>query len=453
MEKKNKLFIKNSLLTMSRQFISIVVGVLLLTIIARVLGPENQGKYTLITLVPLMLQTFLNLGINSATIYFVSKKEVDVNTAFNTNVLTGLILSILSVGLGIIIIQFLLLFTTKLDGVDLNQLYYILIGLPFMFLMIFLQTIYQGLQDFKMFNSMLVIQQMSNLLLVTLFIVVFDFGLMGALTAFIFGYGISVACVLVSLFKKYKLEISFRYFSWAYFKKSLNYGMKTHISNVMTFLNYRTPLLVLGLFFSSGVVGIYSVAVNYGEKLSIFSQSISSVLLPRIASMSNESDKNFITSIICKNMLVFIAILSLLVFFLSDFIFKLLFGNDYPLYIDSVKVLNILLPGLAVLSIEKLLSNDLAARGKPEFNMYVAFVNVILNISLSFVMIPKYGVVGAAVATSITYIISFILKIIIFSRYTKQSIFTLLVINKNDLKLYRKLFRIFTNKLRVARAK
>jgi O-antigen/teichoic acid export membrane protein len=444
MEKSNKKFIQNSLLTLSRQFISIVIGVLLLTIIARVLGPENQGKYTLITLVPLMLQTFLNLGINSATIYYVSKKEVDLNTAFNTNVFTGLLLSILSVLIGILAIQ--ILSSTKLEGVDLGQLYLVLAALPFMFLMIFLQTIFQGLQDFKMFNSMLVVQQTGNLILVSLLLFVFKMSLTGAILAFIIGYLLSVCFVLFSLLKKYNVRISLSYFSWAYFKKSFSYGMKTHVSNVMTFLNYRTPLLILGMFFNPTAVGIYSVAVNFGEKLSIFSQSISSVLLPRVASMSEDSDKNYITSIISKSMLIFITILSIGVFFLSDFIFQLLLAEDYNDYIESVRVLNFLLPGLALLSIEKLLSNDLAARGKPEVNMYLSFVNVIVNVSISFILIPTYGVIGAAVATSITYIISFALKVIIFAGITNQSIANFLIINKQDLFLYKRLLNVLIKK-------
>ncbi|WP_224752750.1 flippase [Metabacillus arenae] len=443
MTSSNKQFARNSMITLTRQLASILIGFLLIIIIAKVLGPEAQGKYTLITMVPLMLQTFMNLGINSSTIYYVSKKEVDLNTAFNTNVLTGFLLSLLSVGIGSVVI--ILLSSTTFKEVNTDILYLALLALPFMFLMIFLQTIFQGLQNFKMFNSILVIQQTSNLLMVTIFLIVFDLGLKGAIFAFIIGYLISVSFVLYVIFYKYKMRLNLTFFSKPYFKKSLNYGFKTHISNVMTFLNYRLDIFLIGYFINPFAVGVYSVAVSIGERLSVFSQSISTVLLPRVASLNNEEERNYISSIVSRNMLIFITILSVIVFFLSNFIFTVIIDKDYS---ESALILQILLPGLAVLSIEKLLSNDLAARGKPEINMYVAFVNVGLNLILNLILIPAIGIKGAAIASTVTYLVSFIIKVIIFSKITKQPIVNFLIIKKQDFLLYKRILANFSKKIK-----
>ncbi|MEH7384302.1 flippase [Bacillus sp. JJ1521] len=433
-------FIKNSTITLVRQFLGIIFGLLLLVLLARFLGDKAYGEYTLITLLPQMLLTFLNLGINSATIYYVSRKEVDINTAFNTNVFTALLLSLIGMIIGVITI--LLLGDSKFSEIDPAYLYLILAGLPFMFLMTFLQTVFQGLENFKMFNTILVIQQFSNLLFVAVLIVVFDFHLFGSLLAFMIGFAITVVVIFIVFITKYNVTIHIKYFSVPFLKKTIGYGLKAHVSNMMTFLNYRLDLLLVGYFLNLSSVGIYSAALNVGERISIFSQAISSVLLPRVASLDTTEGRNKITTIVTRNLTLFIILLSLVLFFLSDFVFQLLFG---PKYSSSSIILKLLLPGLAVLSIEKVLSNDLAGRGKPELNMYVSFVNVILNVILNLILIPPYGIEGAAIASTITYIISFIMKVFIFKKESGESISSILIIKKHDVELYRTIFK----KLRV----
>jgi O-antigen/teichoic acid export membrane protein len=437
-------FMKNCVITLTRQFVSILIGILLLIILARFLGPSGQGKYSLITLLPLMLLTFLNLGLNTSTIYYVSKKEINLNQVFNTNFIIALILAALSIVIGIIVI--FLLANNKFENVEQSLLFLSLSAMPFMFLMIFMQTIFQGLQNFKMFNSILVVQQLSNLLLVCLLVVLFNLELEGAIIAFILGYVLTVLFILYILFYKYNVRINFREINKTYLMKSFKYGLKAHISNVMTFLNYRLDILLLGYFINPAAVGIYVVAVNVGERLSVFSQSISSVLLPRVAAEENEEVKNNLTSLVSRTLLLLIVLVSFVLFLLSDLIFTIFFGEQYN---QSSLILKVLLPGLTLLAVEKLLSNDLAGRGKPELNMYVSFFNVIFNVCLNLFFIPKFGALGAGISSTLTYITSFVIKVVIFRRETGQSISSLLIIKKQDLQLYKNVFRKFTLKAKV----
>lgn len=428
MENENHSFLSNSIITLTRQIASIVIGVILLVIVARGLGLKGQGQYTLITYLPLMLMTFLNFGLNSSTVFYVSKKEVSIQTAFSTNIISAMVLSILSILIGIGAI--VLLSESKFATIDLPILYLSLLALPGMFLMIFLQTIFQGVQNFKAFNTALLIQQLSTVLFLVLFILIFDMGLFGAVLAFILGYISAVFFMLYVLIKEYKVGFSFSCFSFNHLKSMLSYGMKAHISNMMTFLNYRLDIFLLGYFLNYSSVGIYSVAVNVGERLSIFSQSISQVLLPRISSSNAEEDRNKISSMVSRIIMAFVILLSLFVFITSDLIFKVFFGEEYG---GSSIVLKLLLPGLTVLAVEKILSNDLAGRGKPELNMYVSFFNVGFNVLLNLLLIPRYGVKGAAIASTVTYTMSFLIKVIIFKKVTKQRIRNFLVLKKEDL--------------------
>ncbi|MCF6410126.1 flippase [Pseudalkalibacillus salsuginis] len=435
-------FAKDSFITITRQFTSILLGMLLLIVLARFLGPSGQGQYTLVILLPQLLMTFMNLGVNTSTIYYVSREEIDVDSAVKNNLYIGVFLSFVSILIGMVIAFF---FSDRFfEEASTTFLLLSLIALPFMFLNIYFQTVFQGLQQFGVFNTILIITQLGTLFFVCLFIIVLDYGLTGAVVAFILGHLITTVSIVYILYAKFGFRYEKGAFNLSYFKKSVLFGLKAHISNVMSFLNYRIDLLLLGYFLNPAAVGVYVTAVNIGERISILSQSLSTVLLPRIASVDDERDRNRVTSILTRNFLVFVLLLTIGVFFFADWVIDLLFGVRYE---KSSSLLKWLIPGVAALSIDRLLSNDIAGRGKPEVNMYVSLFNVLFNVGLNIYLIPLYGVVGAAVATTTTYILSLIIKIYLYKKVTSSNYRSFLLIQRDDLYLYSNLFKQLKTKM------
>jgi O-antigen/teichoic acid export membrane protein len=432
-------FIKNSFITFTRQISNIVIGMLLLSVLGKYLGDKGFGDYTLLTLFPTVLLTFLTLGVNTSTIYFVSRKEVDLNTVFNNNIIIGTLLSIISILVGLISVIF---FSEQLfNDTPISLVYLSLLSVPFLFLREYFQTVFQGLQDFKTFNTLMVQNQLSILSFAVIFVILLDFGLRGALSAFILGNAITVITMIFKLIRHHSVSFKWNSFSWEYFRKSVNYGLKAHVSNFASFLNYRTVVFILGYFSTGSAVGRYSAAMNLGERISIFATSFSSVLYPKISSTNSEADRNRVTSIVSRNVLLITILMAMVAFVLSDFIVYTIFNKSFT---ETPLLLKIMLPGFALLAVEKVLSNDIAGRGRPELNMWLSIYNVVFNVILNLFMVPKFGVVGAAISTTITYFFSFILKIIIFKRLTGEGYLNFLVVKKSDFLFYKSLF----NKIR-----
>jgi O-antigen/teichoic acid export membrane protein len=429
-------FIKNSFITFTRQISNIVIGMLLLSVLGKFLGDKGFGDYTLLTLFPTVLLTFLTLGVNTSTIYFVSRKEVDLNTVFNNNIIIGTLLSIISILVGLIAVLF---FSEQLfNDTPISLVYLSLLSVPFLFLREYFQTVFQGLQDFKAFNTLMVQNQLSILSLAVIFVILLDSGLRGALSAFILGNAITVITMIYKLIRHHSVSFKWNSFSWEYFRKSVNYGLKAHVSNFASFLNYRTVVFILGYFSTGSAVGRYSAAMNLGERISIFATSFSSVLYPKISSTNSEADRNRVTSIVSRNVFLITILMAMVAFVLSDFIVYTIFNKSFT---ETPLLLKIMLPGFALLAVEKVLSNDIAGRGRPELNMWLSIYNVVFNVILNLFMVPKFGVVGAAVSTTITYFFSFILKIIIFKRLTGEGYLNFLVVKKSDFLFYKTLLQ------------
>lgn len=427
-------FVKNTIMTLSRQISGILLGLLASIIIARSLGPEGNGLYQLIVLLPTTLMTLLNLGVGTSSVYYVGQKKYDIKDIIKTNTASGAVLSLVAVIIGLIGVMF---FSDKFfEGVPPNYLYFILLIMPLLMLNDFYLVIFQGVQDFKSFNSLALLRQLAALITLVLFIFVLKIGLVGTVIAFIAGVVTQFIVTLILLNKNLKTNLFSGSFSKAYFKESFSFGFKAHFSNVLSFINYRADIYLISMFLNPAAVGLYGVAVSIAERLWIVSQSISSVLYPAISSSSNVDSKNKLTSVISRNVLFFSIIAGIVFYFASDLIFRLLFGEAYA---DSSDILKMLLPGIILFSVDRILSNDLAGRGKPELNMYTSIFTVASNIILNILLIPKIGIAGAAVSTSVTYSLSTLVKMILFKRETGVSYAKMVLLQKEDLILFKRL--------------
>ncbi len=427
---KQNSFLRDSFITIVRQVTSIVIGVLLLVILARVLGKDLQGTYALVTVFAAVLGMVINAGINISTVYYVSKSEIDVNGAFFNNLVLGLGLGAVGIAAGFVFVK---LFGNQLFPEVSNFYFYIILFIvPLILLNTFFQTIFQGIQDFRVFNTILIVTQMVNFLFVLILVVWLDFGLEGALISFAIGHASTFLFIIFLLIKEHHISIRKTRLDFIYMKKSLSYGLKSYLSNLVTFLNYRLDIFFVGVFVNPAAVGLYTVAIQVAEKMAVFTQSISHVLLPRIASMETEEERNKLTSIVSRFTMLAMVMMSFVMFLVAGFLIPLLFGEEYT---ESALLLQVLLPGISLLAVEKILSNDIAARGKPEINMYVSIFNVTLATILNLALIPVYEALGAAIATTFTYSLSLVIKAYLFRKITGERYRAFLLFTKEDFDL------------------
>jgi O-antigen/teichoic acid export membrane protein len=434
---ENKVFFRNSLLTVARQLSGIAIGLGTAMVTARYLGTTGQGIYSLAILLPTMLMLFLNLGIEVSTVYYIGRKEETLGTIYKTNVISALVLSLVSFLIGTLLIVFA---SDALFGSDTPRgiLFLCLSILPVLFLNIFLQSIYHGRQDFKRLTGVLFFSQLLTLLLMCLLIVVFQLGLLGALISTVTGHVTTLSVNWYLLRNNYGLNWKSSRFSLEYVKKSVLYGIKNHLSNVATFLNYRADLIMIALFVNSAAVGIYAISVSVAEQLWFLSRAVSMVLFPKISSLTSEAERNRLTSVVGRSVLALSIVGGIFFYFLSGWFITLMFGADYAVGALS---LQLLLPGIIVGSLERIIANDISGRGKPGIVMYVSFVTVTCNLLLNLLLVPRFGMIGASIATSTTYTLSSLIYVIIFKRLTGVAYKEFIILQQDDLKLLAGYFR------------
>ena len=400
---------RNISMTFGRQLLSALAQFILVVVVARKLGPEGNGFYALAILLPTMLSTFLNLGIGPATVYHVSRKDFDVADALAGNLRLAFVVSAIGV---VLTLPVLFLWGEVLfPKIPISLLFVGLSSFPISLLLAYLNTILQGQEDFKAFNLSILLPPYANLVGVLVAFYIFDLGILGAMFAYIGGQliGLLTVCVLLGRNNNLTQQIRQTRSLSIYTRKSLSYGWRAHLSNILAFINYRADIFLVNFLMNPAATGIYVIAVQIAEKLWMLSQAASTVLLPRLSAMhGNPKARLALTN---KGFLIVSGLTAVLSLFVGAGLYWLInpvFGEAYA---EALPAFFWLLPGIIAGAGSRIYSNCIAAAGKPEWNMYIALAVVSINIVGNVIFIPYHGIIGAAWATSIAYCFNAAVKV------------------------------------------
>jgi O-antigen/teichoic acid export membrane protein len=164
------------------------------------------------------------------------------------------------------------------------------------------------------------------------------------------------------------------------------------------------------------------------EQLLFLTQATATVLLPAASSSDIQREK---TPLISRLNFTVVFAGSVVIGVTAYWLVPLLFSEVYS---NSVLPLVVILPGIISLSVSKILSADLTSRGLPQYSLYVSLINFCLNISFNLIFIPRMGIVGAALSSTLSYTAALLLQIYFYHRLTNKRLIELIVIKKGDLK-------------------
>jgi len=220
-------------------------------------------------------------------------------------------------------------------------------------------------------------------------------------------------------------------------RHAFEFGWRSHIGAVVQYMQHRADVVLVMYLLSLRELGIYSLAIGLVELLWYVPQSVSQVLLPHIAG-SSESDADSITSAFCRASISAAALLSLLLGVASTIVIPWLL----PAFKDAVPAIWIVLPGAVAASVFKVLSADLNGRGQPLRTVFPALVGLVFSVAGCWYAIPRYGLLGAATVTSVSYVLNASLYVFIYARTTSLTPRSLILIRTTDLAWYRRLLLV-----------
>ncbi len=402
-----------------------VISVPVNIILARSLGPEGKGVVTLVLLVLGQLTAILSLGVEIALVYYGGRLSWKIEKLGNASIGLGMLLGGLGILFGIAI------FTLAPGNLIPKNLSFIVLlmtsMIPMSLVTSFLRNLIRVTGRVIEEGCLGVIAILLNLLIISAALVV-GLGLKGVLVAFWLGT-ILLTLLVLWLGVHWKL-LEFRSaFSPPLWKLLIKYGVKLHIGSVFQSLNYRFDMFLVGFFLGSGSVGWYSVSVAMAEWLWLLPSVLGPTLMQRVAT-SHEEQVNAIVGPMNRVTSGILLVGIILLGCLGNWIIRLFYGEAFA---ASFFPFLLLLPGIWAMGLWKNFMNDLGVRGYPASKAYTSGIALALTLGLDILLIPLWGIEGAALASSVAYMSAFLIALCYYSRMTGFRPLDLLIIRRSDI--------------------
>src|SRR5690606_18694128 len=211
-------------------------------------------------------------------------------------------------------------------------------------------------------------------------------------------------------------------FHRAFGKEALRMGLAGQVGNILSFLNLRLDLLLVPALLRLDAAGIYFVATRVAEVVGQASNAAAAMLFPHVAAQEDRHDTTTTERTSRLTLLAtFVAAVGLAV--LSTPVLGWFFGDAYR---AGALALVWLLGGMLPLALARVRGADLKGRGRPGLVSIGTGAGAVVTVVANLVLIPPFGIEGAAVASVVAYLASAVTMAVFYRRVTGGSVWRLL---------------------------
>lgn len=425
--------VRDSINTFGTNAIGSLLSIISAFFVLGVLDPSVKGQYNQVQLIGNGLFTLFGFSINAAMIYFVSRFKIR-----NTKKAIGTLTTAMA-GLILVAGAVAVLFMKQIFFPGSTAFYCwaaVVYGL-FSFLLNICLAILRGENKFKMFNTINLLQKVL--------LTAFMFSMLvwpSAMLLVVSMIAIQVLMMVLALhgMKRWNGKEPAPAEEDDFPVKTgtmLRYSLKSHVSNVMTYINSYLGSYIVNAVYSLSTFGIYNAAVTMMQQVWLLPDAVSQVIMSRIAAMHEKEDKVRLTLISCKVVTYVTIVCAILLVLVAQVFVPIVF----PKYVEAIAPLRFLIIGSIFICYAKVLANSIAAYGKPELNILPTVVGIVFNLSLSFVLIPLMGVNGIALATSASLTAQGFTSMVIFCLFTHTPFYRLLIPNSEEIRAVKQIIK------------
>ncbi len=388
------------------------LNILLIPIYTAYLTPKDFGIIALTTSIVSFLGLFYNPGIISAAQrkYYSSEDELDKKEIIGSTYLFVLLFPLIISLIAVIVGYFFS------ESIFKDYAFY-----PFGYIAILLAFFTQPKRIWVLLLSMKYKIQKSAIynviggvvsLLLSLFLVInLKYGALGKILALI-----PSAIFIFYLANKTILQYIQKQWSFSKMKELLIFGLPLIVAVWSYEILFIADRFILEGMIGTEELGVYSIAYQLAQIPIFLAVGIRKVWNPIFyENMKNESYD--IVKGLISGYVIFITLICLgIILFAKEFVILMTDSRYY----SAIPVIGIITGGIFFNSLITITNSFLGFQNKFKNTSKIALVSAILNIVLNFILIPKLGISGAALATLFSYLVYFVLGVYLVKDYLNK---------------------------------
>lgn len=425
-------FLKQAGITLAARGAILVVTFTYNILLARFLRAEGIGVIGTLGAFANIAVQFGNLGLAVGAIYFIGLDKKRASAIASTLVSVGLIISVL-VFAGFIVAG--LLAPAILGDIDYSLYTIILLSIAPLLLSLFFQNLLLVHQRITAYN---VIELLVRLAALAAAVGIFLFAdrttWVPAIVWLIVGTSL-LTVILNGGFAWREAPFSLKV-DWSALKDMLGYGWKSYYASLMAFLIIRSDIIFLNAYRTEAETGIYRQVVYTSDLVYLIPMTLGTLLFPKLmqagASAETGEDERARFTMLVARLVAFMLLLFWILFAVIGRWFLAIFGPEFP---AGYAPLVILLGGILFLGVESILAAELARRGLPIFVVIYSTICVIVKLAGNVLLVPPYGMYGAAWSSLATHFVFLALVLWWCVRYYGFSVPGTLIARRDDFSL------------------
>ena len=378
-------------------------------------GSEGKGVISIVIADLTIISFFANIFVGSSMTYFASKYKTEkiLPFAYLWSILIGVLIPL----------------TFSFDHTAGYSNYLIALSVLSSLLAANV-NLFVGQQNIRMFNLYTVLQQFVHIIFIT--VIVYIIKITSVDSYFIAQIGCFAVLFLVSAFQVLK-QCNFKNISFSkeIGSKLFDYGWKTQLSVFLQFLNNRLSFYFLEYFKGIVSVGIFSVGIAFSEAIWTVSRSLSVVLYADVVNNKNSNEAIEKTKVSLRVSFLITLLFIIIMLLIPAQVYSMIFGKDFS---QTKEIVLFLSPGILAIAVSNIIGYYFAGINKLRILNVKAIIGLVFTVISSFFIIPKWGIRGACVITSISYCLS---SALLFWRFYQITDFHIkdFILSKNEINL------------------
>jgi O-antigen/teichoic acid export membrane protein len=399
--------IKNILTLTSAQFLGSLLTLVTVVLIARGLGAEGFGRYSLILAVATVFQLMADGGVNNIMIREMATKKNELSAWLGSTISLIWVLSILAFGLMVLVFQFVSP-EPEVRRAGILMAFAVLA----MFHSVVYNSVFRAFEEMEYNALTFLLHKMLILILVSAFMF-----FRPTLTAVVSAYPVSNVCLWIFSYylvsKKYirpRMHVDL-----AAWKTLLKEAVPLGIAAIVRRIGWQVDILILTSIGTAASVGFFSAAYKIIQAVNLIPSIVAVPLFPAFARLAVESSEKL--GRMYERSIKFLVILGLpvviVLMILSGWIVKVCFGGTFA---PSADALTLLAWTVLFLFPTAIYSSLFTALGQQRLFTLSCLATLTINVALDFILIPRYGFIGACVGTLAAEIALFLIGYYFLSR-------------------------------------
>ena len=387
--------------TLGTRGIMMALGLITAVLTARLLGPEGRGLLTVMLTIGALGVQFGNLGLPSAFTYFVASDRARLPALLGTSLIVGL-------GIGTVIAAVffgLAVVFPSVGPVGSALLLALAVAwIPFGILKSLLLNLLLGLQRVRAYNLIQVATKGAEVLLLVGLALAGMAGVVSyyGATALVLILGIGAALWLIRRSSAARPALPGRAFT----RDLTSYGFKAYLATLFSYVVLHFDLLMVSGMLGAEDAGYYSIASRLAEMIYFIPSSAGPILFMTVAGM--ERGSWVFTRRVIRIVAVGMAPILVVAGVVAEPAVRILFGSEF---LPAVPAFLWLLPAVYALTINTFLMQYFAGIGMPSVAVLSPAVAAVGNVVLNYLLLPRMGIAGAAVASVIAYLAMLVLSL------------------------------------------